>query len=121
MKRITRLSLALMMFSLFSISHFVRTGNAQTLDPGKTMQSETVDLTKQTLQLHKRIAELEAEINDEIMKREKHYSSAVECILSVRMPNALARGIYKQIRHCIPDVKCKLNVKDFIKGCTYDK
>ena len=79
MKCITRLSLALMMFSLFSISYFVTSVSADMYnpppnpanDPSNTMKSESVDLNKQRLQLHKRIEELENQLNKERAKSDK--------------------------------------------------
>jgi peptidoglycan hydrolase CwlO-like protein len=79
MKSITRLSLALMMFSLFSISYFVTSVSADmdnppadpSNDPRNIMKSESVDLNKQTLQLHKRIEELENQLNEERAKSDK--------------------------------------------------
>jgi hypothetical protein len=67
MKSITRLSLTLIMFSLFSISYLVTSVSADMYnpppnpsnDPRNILKSESVDLNKQTLQFHKRIAELE--------------------------------------------------------------
>ena len=73
MKSITRMLLALMMFSLFSISYFVTSVSAD-MDPlpdgssreaESIMKSESVDLNKQTLQSHKRIEELENTLNEE--------------------------------------------------------
>ena len=66
MKRIPWIRLGLMMFSLFSVSYLVKPVSADTTtrplvspDPKVIMDSESVDLNKQTLQHHKRIAELE--------------------------------------------------------------
>ena len=89
MKSITRLSLALIMFSLFSISYLVTSVSADMYnpppnpsnDPRNTMKSESVDLNKQTLQLHKRITELEQQLNEERAKGDKN-TVAVACFRS---------------------------------------
>ena len=88
MQSITRLSLGLIMFSLFSISYFVTSASADMYnpppnpsnDPRNTMKSESVDLNKQTLQLHKRITELEQQLNEERAKSEKQLQDVSEQI-----------------------------------------
>ena len=83
MKSITRLSLALIMFPLFSILYLVTSVSADMYnpppnpsnDPSNTMKSESVDLNKQTLQLHKRITELEQQLNEERAKSEKQLNA----------------------------------------------
>ena len=89
MQSITRLSLGLIMFSLFSISYFVTSASADMYnpppnpsnDPRNNMKSESVDLNKQTLQLHKRITELEQQLNEERAKGDKN-TVAVACFRS---------------------------------------
>ena len=86
MKSITRLSLALIMFSLFSISYLVTSVSADMYnpppnpsnDPRNTMKSESVDLNKQTLQLHKRITELEQQLNEERAQRDNFYADLLK-------------------------------------------
>jgi peptidoglycan hydrolase CwlO-like protein len=79
MKSITRLSLALIMFSLFSISYLVTSVSADMYnpppnpsnDPRNTMKSESVAMTMQTNNYNKRIEDLEDKLNKETAKSDK--------------------------------------------------
>ena len=111
MKSITRLSLALMMFSLFSISYFVTSVSADMYnpppnpsnDPSNTMKSESVDLNKQTLQLHKRITELEQQLNEEGKKFCAIELNPVHIILEPRKQRPFQGWRYLKPEEAPPD------------------
>ena len=110
MKSITRLSLALIMFSLFSISYLVTSVSADMYnpppnpsnDPSNTMKSESVDLNKQTLQLHKRITELEQQLNEERAKSEKQLNE--ERVKSMKKLNDEKAKSEKQLNEAKADI-----------------
>ena len=110
MKSITRLSLALIMFSLFSISYLVTSVSADMYnpppnpsnDPRNTMKSESVDLNKQTLQLHKRITELEQQLNEERAKSEKQLNE--ERVKSMKKLNDEKAKSEKQLNEAKADI-----------------